>query len=133
MLLQRGRDRQRHQWFATSAWPGYPVVNPTLLGSRSAGPMAAAWAIASVLGVDGFRELTASMAASTEAIVDAVHAIDAVSSRKPSTPSTDAIAQAEASIPIKTPIGFRRDCRAAVFLFHRAILPYLLLAQSGHP
>jgi glutamate/tyrosine decarboxylase-like PLP-dependent enzyme len=76
VLLQRGRDRQRHQWFATSAWPGYPVVNPTLLGSRSAGPLAAAWAIASVLGVGGFRELTASMAASTEAIVDAVHAID---------------------------------------------------------
>jgi glutamate/tyrosine decarboxylase-like PLP-dependent enzyme len=76
VLLQRGRDRQRFQWFATSAWPGYPVVNPTLLGSRSAGPLAAAWAIASVLGVDGFRELTASMVDSTAAIRAGIDSID---------------------------------------------------------
>ena len=38
VLLQRGRDRQRHQYFATTGWPGYPVVNPTMLGSKSAGP-----------------------------------------------------------------------------------------------
>lgn len=76
VLLQRGLDRQRHQWFAVSSWPGYPVVNATLLGSKSAGPLAAAWAIASVLGVDGFRELTASMADSTARIVAAARAID---------------------------------------------------------
>jgi glutamate/tyrosine decarboxylase-like PLP-dependent enzyme len=76
VLLQRGFDRQRHQWFATSSWPGYPVVNSTLLGSKSAGPLAAAWAIASVLGVDGFRELTASMAATTARLGAAVGAID---------------------------------------------------------
>jgi len=64
VLLQRGRDRQRHQWFATSTWPGYPVVNSTLLGSKSAAPLAAAWAIISVLGPEGFRELTTSIATS---------------------------------------------------------------------
>ena len=76
VLLQRGRDRQRHQWFATSAWPGYPVVNATLLGSRSAGPLAAAWAIVSTLGVAGFTELTASMVASTAAIRAGIGDID---------------------------------------------------------
>ncbi len=30
VLLVRGRDRQRLQFFATTGWPGYPVVNPTL-------------------------------------------------------------------------------------------------------
>jgi glutamate/tyrosine decarboxylase-like PLP-dependent enzyme len=76
VLLQRGLDRQRRQWFATSAWPGYPVVNATLLGSKSAGPMAAAWAIASVLGVAGFGELTASMARSVARIAEAVGGIE---------------------------------------------------------
>lgn len=76
VLLQRGRDRQRHQWFATSAWPGYPVVNATLLGSKSAGPLAAAWAIIQVLGVEGFRELIASTARSSAAIVSAVGSIE---------------------------------------------------------
>ncbi len=79
VLLQRGRDRQRHQWFAASDWPGYPVVNPTLLGSRSVGPLAAAWAIVQVLGLDGFRELSASMAASTAALVAGLDAIDGMS------------------------------------------------------
>ena len=76
VLLQRGLDRQRQQWFATSSWPGYPVVNATLLGSRSAGPLAAAWAIAAVLGVEGFRELTASMAASVARIATAALTIE---------------------------------------------------------
>ena len=76
VLLQRGRDRQRHQWFAVSSWPGYPVVNPTLLGSKSAAPLAAAWAIVQALGREGFAELTASMAASTARIVAEINAID---------------------------------------------------------
>lgn len=68
VLLTRGRDRQRGQYFATTAWPGYPVVNPSLLGSKSAGPLAAAWAIINLLGHDGFAELAASCHRSTTAL-----------------------------------------------------------------
>ncbi|WP_405219081.1 pyridoxal phosphate-dependent decarboxylase family protein [Agrococcus sp. Ld7] len=66
VLLQRDRDRQRRQYFAIADWPGYPVVNPTLLGSKSATALAAAWAIVQQLGVDGFAELVASCRRSTE-------------------------------------------------------------------
>ncbi|WP_353810352.1 pyridoxal phosphate-dependent decarboxylase family protein [Agromyces sp. SYSU T00194] len=76
VLLQRGRDRQRLQYFATTEWSGYPVVNPTLLGSKPAGPLAAAWAIVQVLGADGFAELSAQAARATSALVDAVGAIE---------------------------------------------------------
>lgn len=55
VLLQRGRDRQRVQYFATTEWPGYPIVTPTMLGSRSAGALAAGWAIVQALGVDGYQ------------------------------------------------------------------------------
>jgi sphinganine-1-phosphate aldolase len=75
VLLQRGRDRQRAQYFATTRWPGYPVVNPTMLGSRSAGPLAASWAIVHALGRDGFARLAESCERSTQAIVDAVGGI----------------------------------------------------------
>lgn len=75
VLLQRGRDRQRAQFFATTDWPGYPVVNPTLLGSKSAGALAAAWAIIQYLGHAGFARLarrcvhaTAQLAATIEDI-----------------------------------------------------------------
>lgn len=76
VVLQRGRDRQRHQFFATTRWPGYPVVNPTLLGSKSAAPLAAAWAISQWLGADGFAELAASCARSTAALRAAVAGIE---------------------------------------------------------
>ncbi|MEZ5190137.1 MAG: aminotransferase class V-fold PLP-dependent enzyme [Schumannella sp.] len=76
MLLQRGRDRQRRQFFATTRWPGYPVVNPTILGSKSAGPLAAAWAIVRALGREGFQDLADSCRRSTEALRAAVEGIE---------------------------------------------------------
>ncbi|WP_200936835.1 pyridoxal phosphate-dependent decarboxylase family protein [Leifsonia sp. Root112D2] len=76
VLLQRGRDRQRLQYFATTGWPGYPVVNPTMLGSKSAGPLAASWAIIHALGRDGFAELAASCARSTQALIELIGTID---------------------------------------------------------
>lgn len=75
VLLQRGRDRQRAQYFATTSWPGYPVVNATLLGSKSAGPLAAAWAIVQRLGVDGFAELAGRTLDATDALRDTVDGI----------------------------------------------------------
>ncbi|RXZ48010.1 pyridoxal phosphate-dependent decarboxylase family protein, partial [Agromyces binzhouensis] len=76
VLLQRGRDRQRHQYFATTAWPGYPVVNPTMAGSKPAGPLAAAWAIVQVLGELGFAELTARAMSATAVLRDAIDGIE---------------------------------------------------------
>ncbi|GAA2088642.1 aminotransferase class V-fold PLP-dependent enzyme [Pseudolysinimonas kribbensis] len=76
VLLQRGRDRQRAQYFATTRWPGYPVVNPTVLGSKSAGPLAAAWAIIHALGADGFAELADSCRRSTETLRATVDGIE---------------------------------------------------------
>lgn len=76
VLLQRGRDRQRMQYFATTGWPGYPVVNPTMLGSKSAGALAASWAIVQALGARGFAELAESCRRATRALADIVGDID---------------------------------------------------------
>lgn len=74
VVLHRGRDRHAAQYFVTTAWPGYPVVNPTVLGSRAAGAMAAAWAIGEALGDDGY----AGLVARTRSAVDVVRrALDA--------------------------------------------------------
>ncbi|GAB10236.1 putative lyase [Gordonia araii NBRC 100433] len=76
ILLHADRDRHRAQYFATTDWPGYPVVNPTLLGSRSAAGLAAAWAIVQYLGDDGFRTLVAAIARATTALRGTVEGID---------------------------------------------------------
>jgi glutamate/tyrosine decarboxylase-like PLP-dependent enzyme len=74
LLVAEPEHRQRH-WFSTAAWPGYPVVNPTLAGTRPAGPMAAAWAVHRFLGTDGYRELARRTRAATLALADGVAAI----------------------------------------------------------
>ena len=76
VLLQRGRDRQRTQYFATTRWPGYPVVNPTLLGSKSAAPLAAAWAITQHLGENGFSALAAACVRGTAGVRAAIERIE---------------------------------------------------------
>ncbi|MEO8907220.1 MAG: aminotransferase class V-fold PLP-dependent enzyme, partial [Microbacteriaceae bacterium] len=76
VLLQRGRDRQRAQYFATTRWPGYPVVNPTLLGSKSAAALAAAWAITQRLGMDGFAQLAGVCARATARLSEEIAAIE---------------------------------------------------------
>ncbi|MCK0118615.1 aminotransferase class V-fold PLP-dependent enzyme [Isoptericola sp. S6320L] len=76
VLLHRGRERQREQYFATTRWPGYPVVNPTLLGSRSGGPLAAAWAITSALGTDGLGDLAERARRATDELRAAVGRIE---------------------------------------------------------
>jgi len=76
VLLHRGLDRHRAQYFATTQWPGYPVVNPTMLGSKSAGALAASWAIIHALGVDGFASLAQSCERSTRTLVDVIRGIE---------------------------------------------------------
>lgn len=76
ILLHTDRNRHRAGFFATADWPGYPIVNPTLLGSRSAMGTASAWAIARRLGTDGFAALVTDIAAAREVLVDAVREID---------------------------------------------------------
>ncbi|WP_258142343.1 aminotransferase class V-fold PLP-dependent enzyme [Arthrobacter sp. MYb227] len=75
VLLTQGRDTQRSQYFATTNWPGYPVVNSTLLGSKSAAPLAAAWAIINYLGETGFQALAESTHNSTQTLLTHISSI----------------------------------------------------------
>ncbi|MEZ0449661.1 pyridoxal phosphate-dependent decarboxylase family protein [Cellulomonas sp. ICMP 17802] len=75
VLLYRAPERHRAQYFATTAWPGYPVVNPTMLGSRGVGAMAAAWAVLEVLGTDGLAELVATTRRTTDRLLAAASGI----------------------------------------------------------
>ncbi|MCF8611060.1 aminotransferase class V-fold PLP-dependent enzyme [Gordonia sp. HY285] len=76
VLLHTDRDRHRAAFFATTDWPGYPVVSPTLLGSKSAAGATAAWAITRYLGAAGFTRLVADIAATAGRLVDVVGGID---------------------------------------------------------
>jgi sphinganine-1-phosphate aldolase len=75
LLTSEPELRQAH-WFSTAGWPGYPVVNPTLAGTRPAGPMAAAWAVHRLLGTDGYRDLALRTREATVTLAGGIAAIE---------------------------------------------------------
>ncbi len=57
ILLHATAQLREYQFFADAAWPGYPLINNTLLSSRSVAPAASAWAVLKLLGVRGLADL----------------------------------------------------------------------------
>ncbi|WP_084959270.1 pyridoxal phosphate-dependent decarboxylase family protein [Thermoactinospora rubra] len=57
VVLFRDPAWRRRAYFASAAWPGYTLVNPTVQSARTAGPLAGAWATLQALGREGYREL----------------------------------------------------------------------------
>ncbi len=66
VILYRDRELRRHQFFATSDWPGGLYGSPTLAGSRPGGAIAAAWAVLNYLGVEGYTRLARIVMDTTE-------------------------------------------------------------------
>ena len=76
VILYRGRDLHRKQYFGLTSWPGYPVVNPTLMGSKSVAALAGAWAISQVLGESGYAALVQQAKRATDSLVAVVGSIE---------------------------------------------------------
>jgi glutamate/tyrosine decarboxylase-like PLP-dependent enzyme len=68
ILYKDGEAMRRHQIFAWSGWTGYSVINPTVLSTRGAGPLAACWAILNFLGEEGYLRLVDGTQRASEAI-----------------------------------------------------------------
>jgi glutamate/tyrosine decarboxylase-like PLP-dependent enzyme len=75
VILYRDRELRRHQFFATSDWPGGLYGSPTLAGSRPGGAIAAAWAVLNYLGVEGYTRLTRTVMDTTDALEDGINRI----------------------------------------------------------
>ncbi len=78
IVLYRGRQNHRAQYFACVSWPGYPVVNPTILGSRSATALAAAWAVTQHLGVEGYRNAASRIAEASARVTETLNQIPGI-------------------------------------------------------
>jgi len=75
LLLHRDADLRRPQFFASAAGPAYPTVSPTFYGTRSGGPLAAAWAVTRFLGDDGYARLADTVRVGVESLLDGLEAI----------------------------------------------------------
>jgi sphinganine-1-phosphate aldolase len=75
VVLYRGAELRRHQYFTASDWPGGLYLSPTLAGSRPGGLSAACWAAMVATGEDGYLEATRRVLATGAAIRDGIAAI----------------------------------------------------------
>ncbi|MEU3194530.1 aminotransferase class V-fold PLP-dependent enzyme [Streptomyces sp. NPDC006992] len=78
VVLYADAELRRHQYFAHAAWPGYPVVNPTAQGTKSAGLLAQAWAVLQHVGERGYTALAARVADASERLLAGLRGIDGV-------------------------------------------------------
>jgi glutamate/tyrosine decarboxylase-like PLP-dependent enzyme len=74
-ILYRSKDLRKYQMYACSNWSGYTVINPTVQSTKSAGPIAAAWAALHFIGDDGYLTFTRKVKDATDRIVAAVEEI----------------------------------------------------------
>lgn len=78
VLLTRDAELRRYGWFAHASWPGYPVVNATLQGTKPAGPLAAAWAVLERIGTDGYAALATRVHRATKALAEGIDRVEGV-------------------------------------------------------
>lgn len=74
-ILYRNKDIRKYQIFACTDTTAYTLINPTVLSTKSGGPMAGAWAILNYLGEEGFMDIVKAVQEATRQLIDGINAI----------------------------------------------------------
>jgi sphinganine-1-phosphate aldolase len=74
VIVHRNRALRRHQTFVTSNWLGGTYGSSGVLGTKGGGAMAAAWAVMSHLGDDGYLRLAGQARRATRELATAIEA-----------------------------------------------------------
>src|SRR5215468_562055 len=78
VIVHRNMALRKQQTFFTDNWLGGLYASSGLLGTKSGGPIAAAWAVMQYLGEDGYLRLTATAREATEALIAGLRAMPGV-------------------------------------------------------
>jgi sphinganine-1-phosphate aldolase len=78
LLLHRGEDELRRQYFLFDGWPGGLYGSATTAGTRPAAPIAAAWATVTHLGLEGYLRLAERVRAAAHRFRDGIDGIEGI-------------------------------------------------------
>jgi sphinganine-1-phosphate aldolase len=76
VVMYRSKDIRKYQIFASTDTTGYTLINPTMLSSKTGGPMAGAWAILNFLGEEGYKKIIQEVQEATKKLIKGVNSID---------------------------------------------------------
>lgn len=74
-IMYRNRDIRKYQIYACTETTGYTLINPTMLSTKSGGPMAGAWAILNFLGEEGYMKIIKEVQEATRRLIEGINAI----------------------------------------------------------
>ncbi len=75
VILYNSHDLRRYQYFVMSSWPGGLYASPTMLGTRSGAPIAAAWAALKTIGRDGYMMMAEAVMKTTHFIQEEIESV----------------------------------------------------------
>lgn len=75
VILYRNAELRQYQIFTCATWTGYTMINPTVQSTKSAGPLAAAWAVLNFFGDDGYLELARKVLEATRYLAEEIERI----------------------------------------------------------
>jgi sphinganine-1-phosphate aldolase len=74
-VLWRSADLMRYHYVHPSDWPGGQYSMTGFAGSRTAGPIFAAWAVLRYLGIDGYTRLAAQVLDTKEKLIRGINSV----------------------------------------------------------
>ncbi|MFW6052452.1 MAG: pyridoxal phosphate-dependent decarboxylase family protein [Desulfosalsimonas sp.] len=75
LILHRSPELRKYQMFSFSRWLGYTMINPTMQSTKSAGPLAAAWAVLHYVGDEKYLEFAGKKLEATRHIAEGIREI----------------------------------------------------------
>lgn len=78
VILFKDKSIRRHCLYACAEWTGYTVINPTLQSTKTAGPLAATWAVLNYVGDEGYMRIAKDTLDATKRIIEGIGEIDGI-------------------------------------------------------
>lgn len=75
VIMYRDKALRRFQIFTSTRTTCYTLINPTVLSTKTGGPLAGAWAVLNYLGEEGYKKIVQAVQQATERMVAGVEAI----------------------------------------------------------
>lgn len=75
VILYRDKNYRKYQYFACLQTTSYALINPTIMSSKTAGPMAGSWATLNKLGRDGYECIVRETQGATDKLVAGINDI----------------------------------------------------------
>jgi glutamate/tyrosine decarboxylase-like PLP-dependent enzyme len=75
-IMYRSKDIRKYQIFASTETTGYTLINPTMLSSKTGGPVAGAWAVLKFLGEEGYKKIVQEVQDATRKLIAGINSIE---------------------------------------------------------